>query len=58
MEGDLKMQGAKNERLVFLFDKMILISKRREDGFIMYKTHIMVSLVCCYYDVLKSTRQT
>uniref|UniRef100_H2ZF63 DH domain-containing protein n=1 Tax=Ciona savignyi TaxID=51511 RepID=H2ZF63_CIOSA len=40
MEGTLKLQGAKNERLTFLFDKMILITKRREDGFLVCKVHI------------------
>nr|XP_009861732.2 uncharacterized protein LOC100184701 [Ciona intestinalis] len=43
MEGQLKLQGAKNERLTFLFDKMILITKRREDGFLVCKVHIMCS---------------
>ena len=45
MEGDLKLQGAKNDRLVFLFDKMMLIAKRREDGFLVCKTHIMVNII-------------
>ena len=43
VEGELKLQGAKNERLVFLFDKLILITKRREDGFLVCKASIRVS---------------
>nr|XP_039258912.1 uncharacterized protein LOC120335475 isoform X1 [Styela clava] len=41
MESEMKMQGAKNERQVFLFEKMILITKRREDGFLVCKANIM-----------------
>lgn len=40
----MKMQGAKNERQVFLFEKMILITKRREDGYLVCKVNIMVIL--------------
>ena len=43
MEGELKLQGAKNWRVVFLFDKMILITKK-QDGFLVCKANIMASV--------------
>ncbi|CAL4062510.1 unnamed protein product, partial [Meganyctiphanes norvegica] len=42
-EGTFRMFGAKGLRHVFLFDKMILIAKKKEDSFLMYKTHILCS---------------
>lgn len=40
-EGTFRVFGAKAMRHVFLFDKMLLITKNREDGILAYKTHIM-----------------
>ena len=37
------MHRAKASRHVFLFDRMVLITKRREDATLTYKAHIMVS---------------
>ncbi|XP_023232588.1 uncharacterized protein LOC111632408 isoform X1 [Centruroides sculpturatus] len=42
-EGAFRMFRAKALRNLFLFDKMLLISKKREDGILCYKTHIMCS---------------
>ena len=36
------MHRAKASRHVFLFDRMVLITKRREDATLAYKAHIMV----------------
>jgi len=41
-EGDMKLHGAKGERRVFLFDKLIMITKLREDGFFFCKCVIEV----------------
>ena len=38
-----RMQGARAERYLYLFEKVLLIGKRREDGLISIKTHISVS---------------
>ncbi|KAM3968714.1 guanine nucleotide exchange factor in mesoderm [Aphomia sociella] len=40
-EGTFRVFGAKAMRHAFLFDKMLLITKNREDGILAYKTHIM-----------------
>lgn len=42
-EGMFRVFGAKGIRHVFLFDKMLLIAKKKEGGFLSYKTHIMCS---------------
>ncbi|XP_042893187.1 uncharacterized protein LOC122267221 isoform X2 [Penaeus japonicus] len=42
-EGTFRMWGAKGLRHVFLFDKMILIAKKKEENILMYKTHILCS---------------
>lgn len=42
-EGAFRMYRAKALRHLFLFDKMILIAKKREEGILSYKTHIMCS---------------
>ncbi len=34
------MQGARAERYLYLFEKVLLIGKKREDGLISVKTHI------------------
>jgi hypothetical protein len=39
------MYGAKALRHAFLFDRMLLITKKKEEGILGYKTHIMVSHV-------------
>ncbi|XP_049882010.1 uncharacterized protein LOC126378016 isoform X2 [Pectinophora gossypiella] len=40
-EGTFRVFGAKAMRHVFLFDKMLLVTKNREDGILAYKSHIM-----------------
>ncbi|KAL0965079.1 hypothetical protein UPYG_G00276510 [Umbra pygmaea] len=42
LEGTFKVHRAKNERTLFLFDRMLLISKRRGEHYV-YKTHISCS---------------
>ncbi|KAJ7988106.1 hypothetical protein DPEC_G00320180 [Dallia pectoralis] len=42
LEGTFKVHRAKNERTLFLFDRMLLISKRRGEHFV-YKNHISCS---------------
>ena len=42
LEGTFKVRRAKNERTLFLFDRMLLITKRRGEHYV-YKTHISVS---------------
>uniref|UniRef100_A0A1B6BYK0 DH domain-containing protein n=1 Tax=Clastoptera arizonana TaxID=38151 RepID=A0A1B6BYK0_9HEMI len=42
-EGTFRMTGAKALRHAFLFDKMLLITKRKEEGILGYKAHIMCS---------------
>ncbi len=43
-EGSFRMFGAKAFRHLFLFDKMLLITKKKDEGILSYKTHILVSL--------------
>ncbi|KAL0967744.1 hypothetical protein UPYG_G00256340 [Umbra pygmaea] len=42
LEGTFRLQRAKNERTLFLFDKLLLVTKKREETFT-YKAHIL----CC-----------
>ncbi|XP_067428067.1 pleckstrin homology domain-containing family G member 1 isoform X2 [Thunnus thynnus] len=42
LEGTFRLQRAKNERTLFLFDKLLLITKKREETYT-YKAHIL----CC-----------
>ncbi|XP_041814571.1 pleckstrin homology domain-containing family G member 1 isoform X1 [Chelmon rostratus] len=42
LEGTFRLQRAKNERTLFLFDKLLLITKKREEIYT-YKAHIL----CC-----------
>ncbi|KAJ9587736.1 hypothetical protein L9F63_018844, partial [Diploptera punctata] len=42
-EGAFRMYGAKAMRHAFLFDRMLLITKKKEEGILGYKTHIMCS---------------
>ncbi|XP_004454608.2 pleckstrin homology domain-containing family G member 1 [Dasypus novemcinctus] len=42
LEGTFRLQRAKNERTLFLLDKLLLITKKRDDTFT-YKAHIL----CC-----------
>ncbi|XP_072218151.1 pleckstrin homology domain-containing family G member 3-like [Leuresthes tenuis] len=42
LEGTFKVRRAKNERTLFLFDRMLLITKRRGEHYV-YKTHISCS---------------
>lgn len=41
-EGRFRMRGAKAPRHAFLFDRMLLLTKKKEDSFLVYKDHIMV----------------
>lgn len=41
-EGTFRMSGAKALRHAFLFDKILLITKKKEEGILGYKAHIMV----------------
>lgn len=41
LEGNFRVHRAKNERTLFLFDRMLLITKRRGEHYV-YKTHISV----------------
>ncbi|XP_075355104.1 pleckstrin homology domain-containing family G member 1 isoform X1 [Mycteria americana] len=40
LEGTFRIQRAKNERTLFLFDKLLLITKKRDETFA-YKAHIL-----------------
>ncbi len=42
-EGSFRVYGAKGPRHVFLLDRVLLICKRKEDGSLGYKAHILVS---------------
>ncbi|XP_036405384.1 pleckstrin homology domain-containing family G member 1 isoform X1 [Megalops cyprinoides] len=42
LEGTFRIQRAKNERTLFLFDRLLLITKKREESYT-YKAHIL----CC-----------
>ncbi|XP_066550862.1 pleckstrin homology domain-containing family G member 3 isoform X2 [Amia ocellicauda] len=42
LEGTFRVHRAKNERTLFLFDKMLLITKKRGEHYV-YKTHITCS---------------
>lgn len=42
LEGTFKVHRAKNERTLFLFDRMLLITKRRGEHYV-YKAQISVS---------------
>nr|XP_017208172.1 pleckstrin homology domain-containing family G member 3 isoform X5 [Danio rerio] len=42
LEGSFRIHRAKNERTLFLFDRMLLITKRRGEHYV-YKTHISCS---------------
>ena len=53
-EGSFRMYGAKAPRHVFLLDRMLLIVKRKEDGTLGYKAHIMVWNI---YILKRSLRQ-
>jgi hypothetical protein len=53
LEGTFKVHRAKNERTLFLFDKLLLVTKKREEMYT-YKAHILVgalvphTLVCIH----------
>lgn len=47
-EGRFRMRGAKAPRYAFLFEKMLLLTKKKEDGLLVYKDHISVGL-CCFF---------
>lgn len=47
LEGSFKVQRVKKERAFFLFDKMLLIAKKRLERFV-YSTHIFVSCLTSY----------
>lgn len=45
-EGRFRIRGAKAPRHAFLFERMLLLTKKKEDGLLVYKAHIMVCLKC------------
>ncbi|KAJ8919738.1 hypothetical protein NQ315_006266 [Exocentrus adspersus] len=42
-EGTFRVAGARGRRHVFLFDKVLLLAKSKQDGALAYKCHIMCS---------------
>uniref|UniRef100_A0A8C4NIZ4 Pleckstrin homology and RhoGEF domain containing G3 n=2 Tax=Eptatretus burgeri TaxID=7764 RepID=A0A8C4NIZ4_EPTBU len=40
LEGTFRMHRSKKERTLFLFNKALLITKKRDDGAFIYKTHL------------------
>lgn len=42
-EGSFRISGAKAFRHIFLFEHMLLVTKKKEAGILNYKTHILVS---------------
>uniref|UniRef100_A0A1Y1KCR1 DH domain-containing protein n=1 Tax=Photinus pyralis TaxID=7054 RepID=A0A1Y1KCR1_PHOPY len=42
-EGTFRVGGARGRRHIFLFDKVLLIAKSRQEGYLAYKSHIMCS---------------
>ncbi|XP_041070375.1 pleckstrin homology domain-containing family G member 3 isoform X1 [Carcharodon carcharias] len=53
LEGTFRIHRAKNERTLFLFDKVLLLAKKRGEHFI-YKTHILCSALM----LIESTRDS
>uniref|UniRef100_G1MYZ3 Uncharacterized protein n=1 Tax=Meleagris gallopavo TaxID=9103 RepID=G1MYZ3_MELGA len=53
LEGSFRAQRARSERAVFLFDKLLLITKRRGDHYV-YKSHIP----CTSLMLIESTRDS
>ncbi|XP_059810049.1 pleckstrin homology domain-containing family G member 3-like isoform X3 [Hypanus sabinus] len=53
LEGTFRIHRAKNERTLLLFDKVLLLTKKRGEHFI-YKTHIMCSALM----LIESTRDS
>lgn len=53
LEGTFRVQRARSERAFFLFDKVLLITKKRGDHFV-YKTHIP----CSHLMLIESTRDS
>uniref|UniRef100_A0A8B9CAQ7 Pleckstrin homology and RhoGEF domain containing G3 n=1 Tax=Anser brachyrhynchus TaxID=132585 RepID=A0A8B9CAQ7_9AVES len=53
LEGTFRVQRARSERAVFLFDKLLLITKRRGDHYV-YKNHIP----CSSLMLIESTRDS
>lgn len=43
-EGSFRISGAKALRHIFLFEHMLLVTKKKEGGILNYKTHILVSV--------------
>lgn len=44
-EGSFRVGGVKGRRHIFLFDKVLLLTKCKQDGNFVYKSHIMVNLI-------------
>lgn len=57
LEGTFRLQRAKNERTLFLFDKLLLITKKREETYT-YKAHILVSYATLSMTSQRDTRHT
>ncbi|XP_062908523.1 pleckstrin homology domain-containing family G member 3 isoform X1 [Mobula hypostoma] len=53
LEGTFRIHRAKNERTLLLFDKILLLTKKRGEHFV-YKTHIMCSALM----LIESTRDS
>lgn len=43
-EGNFRVVGARGRRHVFLFEKVLLLAKSKQDGALAYKSHIMVRI--------------
>lgn len=52
LEGSFKVHRVKKERAFFLFDKMLLIAKKRVEQFV-YSTHIFVRSPACWTSCFK-----
>ena len=50
VQDTFRMSGAKAMRHLFLFEKCVLIAKRREDGNLLTKAHIMVGAKLQYFE--------
>lgn len=49
LEGTFHVQRAKNTRTLFLFERMLLITKKRGEHYV-YKTHISVWILTLFID--------
>lgn len=54
-QNQFRVQGAKASRQIFLFEKGLLIAKKREDGYFVCKGNIMVSAEQAFLVPISST---